>query len=135
MGRRVVPHNGQVRVHGDGADEQAGRQISRTNQPSLHPTGRRPDVDAVLPDPDAIDQEGGRLVKIGQQEVVEQDQELVGVRLLPGGSRQAVFGILAHQVAFREAQGQINPRRGRSLGGLPLTTRLQMPADKLDGEI
>ncbi len=83
--RGVLPHDGQVRVDGDGRDEQAAGDIADLDQPRLGEAGRGADLDAVAADPDGVEQERGRLVDVGQQEVVDEDQELVRVRLPRGG--------------------------------------------------
>ena len=118
-------------MQGDGRDEQTPRQIACLDKPPLHPAGCCPDLDAIASDPDGVQQERGGLVDVGQQEVVDQDQELVGVCLF-WAQRLVRLVVVAHVVALGEAQGQINGRRGDVAGPLPGP---EMPSYKLDGEI
>lgn len=135
LGRGVVPHDGQIRMQCDGCDEQARCQVARLDKPPLHPAGCCPNLDPIAPDPDGVQQERGCLVDVGQQEVVDEDEELVGVCFFLAEGL-AVLAVVAHVVALSEAQGQINGRRGQSRGGVAGSLPgPEMPSYKLDGEI
>ena len=70
---------------------------------------------------------------VGQQEVVDQDEELVGVCPFPA-ERRAAFAILTHEVVLGEAQGEVDGREaGAGLAGLPPCS--DVPPGELDGEV
>lgn len=126
-------------MHGDGGDEEARGQIARRDQPPLSPADRRPDEDGVVSKPGGVQHEGAGLVDVGQEEVVEEDEELV--RMCPFSCAWCIWcsslgGVVADKVMLGEPQGQID-RGSRGLLGGPagLSHCSEVPSHEFDSEV
>ena len=77
-GRHAVAlDDSEIGMQRDGRDEDAGGQVPDRHKPALCPAHCSPRFNGVPREPGDIEHEGNGLLDVGEQQVVDQDQELV----------------------------------------------------------
>lgn len=89
--RPPASDNRQVRVDGNSSDEATRSQVSIRVEEALDEAGRGIDEYAASPEPYVAEQKGRGLVHVGQEQVGNEDQELVG---LPGLGLRQLLNVL-----------------------------------------
>lgn len=143
MRRPISLDDGKVRVNGDGRDEKRRSQIAVGIEEALDKARRGLDEDAALLDPRDAEKEGRALVHVGNDEVEDEDEKLVG---------RVVFGLLyaLHAPVVSRLvrlplsrEGSILKRKvgnGLGLRNVPREAAgpgllAKVPADQLDGQV
>lgn len=65
-------------MQSNGKDEDAGSQIARRDKPSLSPTSPGSNLKSVFTEGGNIEKKCQRLLDIGKDQVVDENEELVG---------------------------------------------------------
>lgn len=89
----LVRDDGHVGVDGDARNEDGRGQVARRYEPALRPASARADLDGVPRQPLDVEQERQRLLDVGQKQVEDQHEELVG-RLVDRPPQPTLLGRL-----------------------------------------
>lgn len=76
-GGPVFLHNSEEGVHSDCANEDAAGQVSRRHEPSLSKTCWCAHQYRIVPQRANVEEEGCRLLDVGEEEIVYEDEELI----------------------------------------------------------
>lgn len=74
--------DGEVGMESNGSNEAAGSQVAIGVEEALDEAGLGADEDAASADPYVAQEEGGGLMHVGEEQVVDEDQELIRVAVL-----------------------------------------------------